>query len=493
MNWIDKLLLPIAPGWVADRLKSRAQALLIDGHVRRYEGAAKGRRFDSFLQSNQSADKEIGRDIKALRERSRYLFKNTPHSKRAVRVIANNVVGTGILPAPKTGNTKFLEQVKKYWQLWGEKKVCDFDGLRNFYGLQKLVVKNVMLSGECFVLKRRVKVDVSPIGLQLQVVEADLLDESKSEEKTAAGGFILNGIEYDAEGKRKAYWLYSRHPSEAATESRPIPMADILHVFDADRAGQHRSVPASASTMLKENDMSDFEDAELFGKKVAAAHAGFIVTNDPAKMEDPGDGEYDAPDRLEPGMMYKLFPGEDVRFNSPPLSNNYDSFLRTHRQAIAAGYGITYEQLTGDYSNVNFSSGRMGWIEFQRNVDDWQWMMMIPLFCEEAYNWFLQSVMVLSSTQALPEDLTVTWTPPRREMIDPTKEIAAIKDGLRTGLFSWQEVVRELGYFPEEILRQISEDYKRFKDAGLSAEWNAGLAPVPAPAGQQGTPDKKVE
>ncbi|HEY0032281.1 MAG TPA: phage portal protein, partial [Devosia sp.] len=76
MNLLDKILLPVAPGVVAKRIASRQKAMLHDEQVRRYEGAAKGRRFESFLGTSGSPNKEIAQDIKLLRERSRNLAKN---------------------------------------------------------------------------------------------------------------------------------------------------------------------------------------------------------------------------------------------------------------------------------------------------------------------------------------------------------------------------------------------------------------------------------
>ena len=63
-------------------------------------------------------------------------------------------------------------------------------------------------SGECLVRLRERRVeDGLPVPLQLQVLEPDHLDASKTGD-LPNGGFVLQGVEFDALGRRRAYWLY---------------------------------------------------------------------------------------------------------------------------------------------------------------------------------------------------------------------------------------------------------------------------------------------
>ena len=56
------------------------------------------------------------------------------------------------------------------------------------------------------------------------------------------------------------------------------------------------------------------------------------------------------------------------------------------------------------------------------------------------------------------EGIQPQWTPPRRELIDPDKEIGATIKAVRSGLMSLSEAIREYGYDPEEVLREIQQD-----------------------------------
>ena len=97
--------------------------------------------------------------------------------------------------------------------------------------------------------------------------------------------------------------------------------------------------------------------------------------------------------KLEPGMFPQLDSGKDVKFNNPPSVSGHAEFTTLEQKSIAAAYGITYEALTGDLSNTNFSSARMGWIEFSRNVDRWRWNMLIPAM-KKMEGWFLEAAQL---------------------------------------------------------------------------------------------------
>jgi capsid protein len=68
-----------------------------------------------------------------------------------------------------------------------------------------------------------------------------------------------------------------------------------------------------------------------------------------------------------------------------------------------------------------------------------------------------------------------THTPPRREMIDPTREIPALISAVRAGIMSLSEVQRSFGYVPEEIIAELATDMQRAKDAGLTLSVDPGL------------------
>lgn len=474
MNLIDKAISFVSPSKALERVRNREAIGVIEEHKkRRFEGAGNGHRFEGFNSKvDQSLNQVIHADRKKLVLRSRNLAMNNPYAKRAAKIISNNVVGTGIVPTfNQTGRNKAdAEAIRKAWKAWGEKRVCDFDGKFHIYGMQKAAMRNVVTSGEVIVIRKRVSSKVNDLGLQLLMLEGDYIDETKH--NYLGGGYITGqpydyyGIRYDKNNKIVGYWIYDRHPLEGNIKSTLIDAKDVIHIYDVDRPQQNRGVPFAATTILKQRDLDDYEDSELVKNKVAASFAGFVQNTDPG-----ADGESnDRFDHIEPGTINYLNPNETMTFPTPPQNPGYSDFVRQALRAIATGYGVTYEQLTNDYSNVNFSSGRMGWLEFQKNVDEWQHSLLIPMFCERVYEWFIEACRIAHG--AKPENVEVLWTAPRREMIDPVKEINALHKRTRAGFVSWQETVRELGYNPEDVLAQLAQDQMNFQKYNLTPDSN---------------------
>jgi capsid protein len=74
------------------------------------------------------------------------------------------------------------------------------------------------------------------------LLEPDHLDASKTGD-APGGGFVIQSVEFDALGRRRAYWLYPPHPGEvamfrrASLTSQLVPALSVLHLFDRLRPG----------------------------------------------------------------------------------------------------------------------------------------------------------------------------------------------------------------------------------------------------------------
>ena len=311
--------------------------------------------------------------------------------------------------------------------------------------------------------------------LRLQILEAEHLDSSR-DGTLPNGNFIRSGIEFNRNGKKVAYYLYKGHPGDScfsASGSIRLPAHEILHVYRPLRPGQVRGEPWLSNVLLKLHELDQYEDAELVRKKTATMFAGFVTRLDPASEIF---GEKDTNDQgvafagLEPGTMQFLDPGEDVKFSSPAdVGGTYEAFIKQQLRAISVGLGITYEQLTGDLSGVNYSSIRAGLLEFRRRCTALQHNLIVYQFCRPIWNKFIE-LAVLSGAIDVPNDPSfplVKWIPQGFSWVDPQKEQKAQMEAVRCGFKSRAEVVSELGYDVEEIDAEILEDNKRADGLGL--------------------------
>ncbi|WP_081738793.1 phage portal protein [Mesorhizobium ciceri] len=501
MNLFDRALAAVAPEMAERRVRSRARLAALQGATMAFDGATRGRRAQGWRVVSTDANAENLPALSRLRDVARDMVRNNPHAARGKAVLANNIVGTGIIPSiagniPKTVKAKLFDLVKAHL----DTTACDARGRTNFYGLQWLVMATVAESGEALVRRRpRRAVDALPLPFQLEVLEPDYIDSTKDGPVANDGGYMVQGLQFDPIGRLVGYWLYTQHPgsySGFAYESRMVPASEIAHVFRTDRPGQARGVTWFAPVILKMRDLADYADAQLVRQKVAACFAAFIHSEENVSTVMPAADPNRAPQKdtggiyqvesLEPGMIQRLKPGEEVTFGTPPSVGEYAGYKAAELRDIAVGLGVSYEVLSADLTGVNFSSGRMGWLEFQRTIGTAQNFMLIPQLCGAVGRWFLDAAQLV-----IGRDLSAAvllWTPPRREMINPKEEIAASRDAIRSGLSSRSEEQRQKGFDPEDLDAENAADNQRADKDGLIFDSDpryrtaAGNAVTAAPA-----------
>ena len=448
---------------------------------RGFDGAGTGYRSEGWRSTSADANAENGPALARMRNRARELRRNNPYAERAITGIADNVVGAGIVPRPVAKSSRANKRLTELWNAWAETPACDADGLESLYGLQHKITEAVVESGECLLRRRRrFSSDGLPVPLQIQVIEPDFLDETKDGQ--IGGNRIIQGVEFDALGRRAAYWLYDEHPGTnnawLSMESRRVPAEDVIHVYLPKRPGQARGYTWLAPVMQRMRNFDEMEDAVIEQAKIAACFAAFVT-----KDEALGGGKKTPPliERMQPAIVQELAIGESITFGSPPTFNGYQPYSWQALHGIAVGLGVPYELLTGDLKGVNFSSGRMGWLHFARRVDVWQWRMLIPQLCDGVWRWFMEAQALLPG--AVVEDARAEWVPPRRDMVDPKSETENVKERLRNGLITWPDALRELGVTdPERHAQEIADTNEMLDKLGLILDCDPRKSAAPGSA-----------
>lgn len=473
-NLIDQVIAAVAPRRALRRELARARARALADARMAYDGATRGRRAQGWRVVSTDANAENLPVIGRLRDVARDMVRNNPYAARAKLALKNNIVGPGIFPAVQTKRKGTRLKLEELMKRHFDTTACDVFGQSDLYGLEALVMGTVAEAGEALVRRRwRRPEDNLPVPFQLEVLEPDYLDSSK-DGPLPGNGQIVQGIEFDAIGRRVAYWLFTEHPGSYSGgrsptyQSKRIPAEDVAHIYRVDRPGQVRGVTWFAPVILRMRDLADYSDAQLVRQKVAACFAAFITADDDVsgggEAVKKEEGSTYPIEELTPGLIQRLKPGEDVTFANPPSVGEYEAYKRAELQEIAVGLGMSYEALSGDLKGVNFSSGRMGWLEFQRTISSAQYHMLLPQLCEPIGRWFLEAAMLVMG-QAL--DAKVRWTPSPREMINPAEEIKAARESIRTGLSSRPHEQRKLGHDPEDLDAEIADSNKRADVLGL--------------------------
>lgn len=466
-----------------------------------YDATGYGRRTLAWAVGNPGAVAALAYAQDELRAKSRDLARRNAWAAAGVEAFVANAIGTGIKPQSMVSDQTLREAIHSLWWDWcGD---ADAAGLTDFYGLQALACRAMLEGGEALVrIRYRLPKDDLPVAMQLQVLEPEHLPTTLN---TVAenGNVIRAGIEFDRRGRRVAYHLYRSHPNDGALapmsgaggmDTVRVPAEEIIHLFRPLRPGQIRGEPWLARALVKLNELDQYDDAELVRKKTAAMFAGFITRLSP---EDNlvGEGVADANGvalaGLEPGTLQILEPGEDIKFSQPAdVGSSYSEFMRQQFRAVASAMGITYEMLTGDLTQVNYSSIRAGLLEFRRRCEAIQHGVMVHQFCRTIWRaWMDQAV--LEGALTMPgysrrrrEYQAAKWIPQGWQWVDPQKEFNALKLAIRAGLMSRAEAVSSYGYDVEDVDREIAADNRRADELGLKFDsdprHDKGVTP-PAP------------
>lgn len=452
MNFIDRAIAAVSPSRALKRSVVRAQLERVE-QVRAVQTRRQKRRGDGWAVNDPASrptHSAVGGTSIMDRQKLRRIFRLNPFARKMKANLLNNLVAYGITATPK-GSKK----LQREWREWIA--LADYDGVQDFYGQQELVTWAMLLDGEVFILRRLVAGAGHP--LRLQVLRVDQLDGA------VAGQRVRDGIEYGEDGKPAFFHFRKSLDPMFGTGSERVPASDVIHLFRREEPGQWRGRSHFESVVEGLDDVDDYIEAEGVRKKIESCFAAFVTTSVDADPSSLGavDGEVDARsgqpfETLYPGMIGYLDQGQTVSFGEPKAAGGFSDFLRWGNLRVAAGGEVTYEGMTGDLSNVNFSSFKAGANEFETGMGRIQWLTIIPQFCVRVVNWWLEASYVTGRIG--PRDLKAEFkhTPPRVKTIDRAGDAKAALLEMQAGIESRRNIIAERGNDHDELMEEIAAD-----------------------------------
>lgn len=443
---------------------------------RQYSGAGFGRTMNDWVAGSTSGDAEIRTSLRTMRNRSRQLARDNDYVKNALRQIQNNVVGQGVNmqaqimgkrgPGAGSLSTPQNKLVEDEWSKWKRADSCHTAGKMSFSQIERHLMRTVARDGEVFIRMITQRMGRSKVPLALEILEADYLDENYN--GTAANGNeIRMGVEVDVWQRPVAYWFYERHPGDYQHTKlnieprRRVPAEDVIHLgrFEDERSGTTRCVPWFDSALTRLRHMAGYEEAEVIAARASACQMGFIETPDPDyEPADPNEiVDYERVDNFEPGKITTLAPGEKFSQFSPTRpSGLLDPFMRFMLRGVAAGVGTSYESLSKDYSQSNYSSSRLALLD---DRDTWRELQawLIETLHQRVHERFVMlgvfaGVFAFTGFETDQEAFSrPRWMPRGWSWIDPSKEISAYKMAVRSGIMTLSDVIAQNGGDFEEL------------------------------------------
>ncbi|MCA8932074.1 MAG: phage portal protein, partial [Rhodospirillaceae bacterium] len=176
---------------------------------------------------------------------------------------------------------------------------------------------------------------------------------------------------------------------------------------------------------------------------------------------------------MEPGTLRVLEPGQDIRFSDPPGVGDYSDFVKAQLRSIAVGMGATYQQVSGDYADANYSSLRASLVEYRRRVEQIQHHVIVHQLCRPVWTRWLQVEALNGRISAVDLDKNPTayradWLPPRWAWVDPQKDVTAELQEIGGGLKSRTQAAAERGVPIEQIDAELAADQARLAALGVT-------------------------
>lgn len=480
--------------------------------LRAYAAARNTRTTGGFGSAgNTSADSELSTALAPLRNRSRQMIRDSGYAKRAQLIVVNNIIGTGVNMQAQVGTARggsadrTNDAIEEAFYKWCAADSCHTGGQMHFHDMERMAMGQVFEAGEVFIRKHYSRFGDSDVPLALEVIEAErlateLVDPSVG---VTAGNDFRMGIETDRYGRALYYWIRNLHPGDLRTrvagidQYERVPAADIFHLRVITRWPQTRGEPWMHTAVRKIDDLNEYSQHEVSAARASAAYFATITTpedSNPLTSEEDDDGHQMMD--IEPLTIQELKPGETLNFHTPNRPNpGLDPFMRAMLREVAAGCGPSYESISRDYSQSNYSSSRLALLDdrdLYKTLQQW-W---IRAFRRPLHKVWLQQAVLAGAVRGLsagqyaadPDKYGAVHFKPRGwTWVDPTKEVAAYKEAIKAGFTTITDVIAATGggMDIEDVVKTRKRELQMLADAGIEVDTTYSVPNVPAagPAG----------
>lgn len=471
-------------------------------------------------------------------DRAQDLARNDPIAVAGIQRLVDMLVGAGLMLSarpdaraigiPRKAARAIGQTIESEWNLFWNDPLFRADHRRKVSGngVFRLGARTMAVAGEATAAMRWRKAGVSRYRTCIQAIDPDRLSNPYGQPDSPG---MRGGVEFDDTGAATAYQITDAHPSDwwagAKTASwtripretawgRPI----FIHAYEPTREDQTRAVSPFAALVARLRMITRHADTEIAAAAVNALFAAFVTSSlsaaDVAAGMAPGvalsptraaaRNEYYA--QSHPtigGVRIPVLPiGDEIKINSSPRQTTaFPAFQTAFLQSIAAALGISYEQLSMDWSKTNYSSARAAlnevWRAIQRMLNVFVEQYVTPIyycFLEEAID--RGYVAIPGGLDAFHEKpaawTSARWIGPGRGFVDPETEAVAAQIRMGSLTSTLADEVAEQGKDLEEVLDQIEAEEEMLHERGLTRQTVTGAMPGQT-TDQAGDPAKPRE
>jgi len=497
-----------------------------------------------------SPNVEVETDKPVLDARARDLLRNEGTFRSLVSLHQNQVVGARFrfvssprldvlgLQDDEVWAEEFRQELETKFSLWAESLEA-YPDARGHMTLTEIVRQAVaieLLSGEYLMafnwLSDRER-NGSPYRTVVLPIE---LDRLQTPPEHAMDDRVRQGVRVNRNGKPIGFYIWRRHPRElgfthaaGGREWRyyrthlPWGRRKILYLRNSVRPEQIRGITELAAALRETKLLKDFRLIALQNAIVSASFAAVIESDMPPEVAlaalgaQPAGGGGDAyvsaaQQYLEAVGRYvrgsrhltvdgvripHLFPGSKLNIQPAGRVGGADpEFPRHLLHHIAAVGGVSYEELTRDFENTNYSSARAAMLLTYQSLQARRRFVAERVAAAILRAWFeeaaqlppaeggletMQSRRVPSIYDGMNMDAFIAgrWLGAPQGHIDPLKEAQATALMVEAGLLTMEDAQAQMGRDWRDVMQQLKREQDVRERLGLTVSSGAQTAVEP--------------
>lgn len=499
-----------------------------------YDAAARvDRQIAGWLPPLQSADLDMLPDKELIDSRARDLARNDAYVQGGSIVHKDSIVGSfyvlnakpdwQVLGMTEEWAEAFQKEVEAKFTLWAEspRKEVDASRMNDFTGLIRLAVGVYCMAGEALATVEWPKQKGREFNTAIQMIDTDRLsnpDSALYDQK------IRGGIKMDAYGAPISAYIRTRHASDWQFGSfqtgrwwkevpwtKPWGRAQVIYLREQQRVDQTRAVADIAAGLREIAITRKFRDVTLQKAIVAATYAATIESELPAEVvykqlgvgenDDVGEAVVDygatflaalnqyagsAKNLLIDGAKVPhLFPGTKLNFQNAGAPQGVgQDFEQSLLRYVAVALGLSYEELSKDYTKTNYASARAAM------ANTWKFMqsrkrIVADAFANSIYRLWLEEAIQKGRIETFTPEMadrcytdgvqnlmfdalcSADWIGAARGQIDELKETQAAVLRIKYGLSTHEDELARLGKDWRKVYAQLERERVDREERGI--------------------------
>lgn len=491
-------------------------------HSPPYQAASRGRELGSWAPPLQSADAAYLRDRDTIAARTEDMIRNHGLASGAVRTYLDSVIGVDlILSATPDYRVLGIDQdvaqawsddVESKYKLWASDNLGFYsDASRRLTQVGRLRqgLRSFLATGETVSMGVWRRKKLGKYRTCIRMLDSDRLSNPDYKPDT---GRLRGGVQHDEDGAPEGYWFTTNHPTDhlyfqglESPKWKFVPRetgwgrAIVCHIYDHTRGDQSRGISGFVSGIQETKMLSKFKGAHLQAAILNAIYAAVLQSplptekamealsgaKKPGNVGSPLDAYINGMAEYYDGRSVQfdgvkiahLFPGEEFKIVSSEYpSAAFGEFEKSIIRSLSASFGLSYEQLSRDYSETNYSSARASLQEVWRffmsdrtRISAQQATFEYSLWLEEAIE--IGEVVLPAGAPDFYEAklawCSCSWIGPGRQYIDPLKEAKADTERLAQNTTTLRELCANEQKDWRQVLAQKAKERQMMIDLGL--------------------------